>query len=535
MALARSLRTGGIPLAPAMALKGKGFERRLRAVLSPSRASSVLPGALAASGLFAFALVLAAAHPTSAAVIDEPVSVHPHVLVPRVDQPDLVADVSINVAPRLALQIDTAVNFKLDQVMTTRIRELQGSAAMLAMGLQAAGNEGEHGGDGDDDEADEDHGQDHARKHSLLGQLRNRLLDDDDWYDRAMEQHREGRYQQAIELWQRAISHDERKDAASYNIACAYARLGESGRAIEWLRKAQGRGFNLEHYVLRDDDLDSLRTEQPFKELLQELRSNPDSELRARADRASRKLDKLLVKQGGDAGSLNQAAKELLNTGEYAKAAKAFHEAAARSGSPAACAEALGGDKEAALRSLRAAVDAGWDDAEHIKTDSDLSSLRGDPRFTELRKSAKALALPSSGHGFWSIFSRKGDERRWKDATQHYEELTSKDPKSGAAWFKLGYARLAANDAAGAGQAFSRALDLGFRKPTTLYNLACAEARQDHKDRAFEYLDKAIAAGFDAAGQLRSDEDLDNLRGDSRLRDLLRKAKTAQRDEDEDD
>lgn len=38
----------------------------------------------------------------------------------------------------------------------------------------------------------------------------------------------------------------------------------------------------------------------------------------------------------------------------------------------------------------------------------------------------------------------------------------------------------------------------------------------DRKDEAFTYRFQAMDAGFDGNGNLRSDDDLDNLRGDPR-------------------
>src|ERR1700682_4531840 len=45
---------------------------------------------------------------------------------------------------------------------------------------------------------------------------------------------------------------------------------------------------------------------------------------------------------------------------------------------------------------------------------------------------------------------------------------------------------------------------------------AAADYTPPGRDEAFRYLDEAIEAGFDAASQIRSDDDLDNLRGDPR-------------------
>lgn len=51
-----------------------------------------------------------------------------------------------------------------------------------------------------------------------------------------------------------------------------------------------------------------------------------------------------------------------------------------------ACAYALSGNKPAALNALEQALDLGWDDVAHIKTDSDLDSIRSMPGFKKLLK-----------------------------------------------------------------------------------------------------------------------------------------------------
>ena len=58
-----------------------------------------------------------------------------------------------------------------------------------------------------------------------------------------------------------------------------------------------------------------------------------------------------------------------------------------------------------------------------------------------------------------------------------------------------------------------------------MYNLACSYARLDQKDAAFDWLFKALDAGFDETWTLRHDDDLDNLRGDGRYRQAVEMAR----------
>jgi YD repeat-containing protein len=53
-----------------------------------------------------------------------------------------------------------------------------------------------------------------------------------------------------------------------------------------------------------------------------------------------------------------------------------------------ACAQAVQGKTEAALETLATAIERGWADADHMRKDADLESLRKLPRFEELAKAA---------------------------------------------------------------------------------------------------------------------------------------------------
>ena len=97
-----------------------------------------------------------------------------------------------------------------------------------------------------------------------------------------------------------------------------------------------------------------------------------------------------------------------------------------------------------------------------------------------------------------------------------------KYPKMARIHFSLGYAQLYAGDEESAARSFEKTAQMGYRPGTSLYNLACAQARMGQKDKALDSLKKSLDAGFSNYGQLRNDSDLDNLHGDPRFRELVR-------------
>jgi len=348
-------------------------------------------------------------------------------------------------------------------------------------------------------------------------------------YQRALTLHHEGRYQEAIQGFRKAIARGERREEATYNIACGYARLGDRDAAFDWLDQAATLGFDLSKYLMSDDDLLSLRADPRFRDLVRRVREE-SSEGQARSRKAISRFEKMSDDPPTAADPWYSVGKELLKAGEYDRAADAFREAAQRAVRPgtslynAACALALQGDDEAALVELERAVESGFDDPKLMRNDPDLATLHDNPKFEEIAGMEDALSMPRLRVG---RSLRTSDIEAWKKAAAGFEAYANAHEESGRALFNAGYARLYAREEAKSAAHFARALELGYRKPATLYNLACAEARQGHVDRAFEWLDKAIDAGFDAKGMLRSDDDLEALRSDPRFRDLLKRTELA--------
>jgi beta-lactamase regulating signal transducer with metallopeptidase domain/tetratricopeptide (TPR) repeat protein len=358
------------------------------------------------------------------------------------------------------------------------------------------------------------------------------------WYSRAMDLHHHGRYDEAIAAFQKAIEAGYREDASAYNIACAYARQGNKDKAFEWLRRALDAGFEVGSYLERDDDLYSLRRDPRFREMKKAAHAYPSERAEREAAAAAARYERLSAKTPKSGEALYGVGKDLLNANRYDLSAKAFGDAAAlgyRTGTSLynqACALSRGGQTGAALDRLEKALDAGFDQPDIFEKDDDLDNVRDDPRFGRIVKDARDLSLPGDGIGWLQLSSMR--RTRWREAARRFEEYALAHPARGRAWFNLGFASLAGDRPEAAAEAFARALNRSYRRPTTMYNLACSYARLDQRDKAFDWLFQALSAGFDGTGMLRGDEDLDNLRGDPRFRKALDIARSRENDRDGD-
>jgi hypothetical protein len=80
-----------------------------------------------------------------------------------------------------------------------------------------------------------------------------------------------------------------------------------------------------------------------------------------------------------------------------------------------------------------------------------------------------------------------------------------------------------------AAAAYEKAVAINGSSPITQYNLACAYARLNAKDKAFELLNKIVPSGFFQPAQISGDADLASLHDDPRFKELLLQAQKAVR------
>ena len=79
-----------------------------------------------------------------------------------------------------------------------------------------------------------------------------------------------GRYAEGLQIDKRLIQLRPADALAHYNLACSYALLKRSELALKTLRRAVELGYRDFRYMREDRDLDSIRHDPRFRQLLRE-------------------------------------------------------------------------------------------------------------------------------------------------------------------------------------------------------------------------------------------------------------------------
>lgn len=110
--------------------------------------------------------------------------------------------------------------------------------------------------------------------------------------------------------------------------------------------------------------------------------------------------------------------------------------------------------------------------------------------------------------------------QKWAEAVEAYEALVKADPANGRSLYRLGVSRLSLGEYERAAAAFKRAIEIGNR-PEPMYGLASAYAGMKDKDKAFEWLNKALSARLSQPQQVIADPNLASLKDDPRFKEVL--------------
>ncbi len=119
--------------------------------------------------------------------------------------------------------------------------------------------------------------------------------------------------------------------------------------------------------------------------------------------------------------------------------------------------------------------------------------------------------------------------QKWDEAAKAYEAITKAEPNNGPAWFQLGWARHGLHHYQEAIEAFQKPMELSKgtpREPTVMYAMATMYAGMNDKDKAFEWLNKAISAKY-GSRTVAADPNLAVLRDDPRFQNIATAAARA--------
>jgi beta-lactamase regulating signal transducer with metallopeptidase domain/Flp pilus assembly protein TadD len=226
------------------------------------------------------------------------------------------------------------------------------------------------------------------------------------------------------------------------------------------------------------------------------------------------------IREPRNAEERYERAYDLYRNDRYAEAAPAFRRAADEGYRPAtayynaACSWALLGDANNAMAELTRAIDAGWDDFDHIADDSDFDPIRSDARFRALLES-KLVDLVTRRE-------RKVIEKVERLKTERVQGAKHKDKHKGDDWFDAGLDLLRLRKLDESIEAFHASIAAGDRPGTSMYNIACAYSLKGDARNGLAWLEKAVENGFSTEEKFKHDPDialLRNQQGFDRIRD----------------
>lgn len=128
------------------------------------------------------------------------------------------------------------------------------------------------------------------------------------WHMLGYALHASGDLDAALEVHVKATEFPEVAPIASYNAACVYALRGDKEQALQWLAKAAERGFAGADHMAEDTDMDILRGEPRYKEIVAKIEKNASqpAAVQVFAGTFERKLTRMVLFAGrGSVGGVS--------------------------------------------------------------------------------------------------------------------------------------------------------------------------------------------------------------------------------------
>lgn len=322
------------------------------------------------------------------------------------------------------------------------------------------------------------------------------------WHQIGICEIRSGQLGAAAGSFQKQFDHGFARGNARFNLACTAAQAGRVDGALEHLRQAIAIGYLNENCIECNKHLEPVRKDPRYRKLVERAdalrrdlhRADEAWDDEKFADAAAR-YQALLAQDLRTGRILHRLGVAQLKTKELAAAARSFaaqidvgHDVGMAHYN-IACSYALRGDTTAALRSLEQAIDQGFHPHPLLRSDDDLASLRGTPRFTTLRKRALELCRQPK------LASLAANLADWEGATEAAEAMLAEDEKSETGLCTLADAQMELGEDAKATATTRRQITHSYQVRGGLLRLAKIYQRVGQHTDAAECLERAIRAG----------------------------------------
>jgi tetratricopeptide (TPR) repeat protein len=114
------------------------------------------------------------------------------------------------------------------------------------------------------------------------------------------------------------------------------------------------------------------------------------------------------------------------------------------------------------------------------------------------------------------------EERRFDEAIINFKKVLSINSSHVGSLFGLSAAYSQKKDYNASMTLLKKLLDIQPDNPNVYYNIACIYAKQNKADESVSWLNKAVQKGFNKWNLMKSDSDLDNIRGNREYFDIIK-------------
>ena len=317
----------------------------------------------------------------------------------------------------------------------------------------------------------------------------------------------QGRQDEAIRLYSESLERRPGFVQARINLANILADQGRLNEAIDHYNQAlQVKGGNANAYYNLGNVLALAgKTEEAIHHYLNALRLDPNNA------NAHYNLGNALVKQGKSEDAIRHYSEALRVRPDFVEAMVNLGNVLAR-----------GGSTEAAVKHYMDALRLRPD---YVKAHWSLAfafSKQG-RRDEAVRHFQEVIRLtPDDPYAHYSLGNALSEDGKGEEAVRHYSDALRIKPRFTEAHMSLAEALAEQGKPLPAIEHYREAMRINPAvTPIAYYNMACIYALQDMVEQSIECLDKAIKRGFHDWHLVKTDEDLQNIRGTSSFKELI--------------